>query len=218
MVIVFDMDGTLVESGEGIVNSFIYAFQKMGLAVPPKRELERYIGPPLKETFKLRFGFTPDEAATALSYYREYYRQKGKFEIRPYDGITELVKQLAKTHTIALGTSKLQESAEDILAHLKLKDYFSVFSGATQDDTRDTKVKVLEYVLEQLGPTEAPIVMVGDRFYDMEGATALGLIPIGVSWGYGDEEELTASGAKAVAADVHELEAILTTLDFVASC
>lgn len=210
MLIIFDLDGTIIESGKGIIDSFKYSFEKMGMEIPSMKELESYIGPPLDDTFNNKFNFSEEESKKALGYYREFYSQKGKYECEVYDGIFELIKELSKDHTLAVGTSKIQDSAIDILEYFGLADCFTFIGGSAIDKSRNTKAKVIEHVLKHIKNYEIEnTYMIGDRFYDIEGAKRHGLKTIGVEWGYGGKEELLEAGADYVVANTKELKTLI---------
>lgn len=199
--ILFDLDGTLTDPGLGITNSILYALREMGAELPERESLYRFIGPPLAKTF---LEFFPDEKVQeAIDTYRVYFRAKGMFENTVYDGIPHLLRELkARKIPAAVATSKPEEFAVTILEHFGLAEYFTVIGGAAMDGSRSEKQQVMEYVLDKLNvsPDHLPqCIMTGDRKYDIQGAKALGMTAIGVSWGYGNQEELTNAGADAVA-------------------
>lgn len=210
-VILFDLDGTLTDPGEGITNSVAYALHKFGIEVPDRRALYKFIGPPLYESFMKYYGFDRAGGLEAVEAYREYYRDRGIWENRVYDGIPALLAELkAAGKTLVLGTSKPEEFAERILEHFALRQYFDFVAGSTMDSARVAKADVLKYALESLhiAPSER-VVMVGDREHDVLGAEAVGLACVGVLFGYGDRPELERAGAAEIAADVPQLRKIL---------
>lgn len=209
--IFFDLDGTLTDSGPGILNSVRYALQRLGCPVPGPEVLNRFIGPPLLDSFRTYCGLGEEAARRGTQYYREYFRDKGIFENSVYEGIPALLADLrAAGKTVAVATSKPEEFARRILEHFGLIGYFDYVAGATMDETRLTKSAVLAYALEAMGITDkADVVMVGDREHDVLGAQAVGLDCIGVLYGYGDRAEHEAAGATAIADDVAALRAML---------
>ena len=133
-VILFDLDGTLTDPGEGITNSVAYALRKFGIEVPDRRALYKFIGPPLYESFMKYYGFDRAGGLAAVEAYREYYRDRGIWENRVYDGIPALLTELkAAGKTLVLGTSKPEEFAERILEHFALRQYFDFVAGSTMD-------------------------------------------------------------------------------------
>lgn len=207
--VLFDLDGTLTDPALGITNSVMYALRHFGIEVQDRRELYFFIGPPLKETFEKRFGFTPDEGEEALAQYRVYFSDKGLFENSVYDGIPELLKTLTEHGTkVVLATSKPTVYADRILEHFGLKQYFTFLSGSELNGDRVEKADVIRYALDHLPITDKDrLMMVGDRSFDVDGARECGLPCIGVLYGYGDETEL--KDASAIAKTVSDLKALL---------
>lgn len=202
--ILFDLDGTLTDSGEGIINSVIPALEHYGIAIPSREELRVFVGPPLHDTF-LRFGVPADQLDNATEIYRSRYIPIGKFENAPYPGIPELLETLkAQGHKLFVATSKPEPMAVEILEHFDLARYFDRICGASMDTSRSSKEAVIAYLLEQNGSAEN-MVMVGDTKYDVIGAKAHGIPTIGVSWGYGEIEEMLEAGAAAIAHTPQEL-------------
>lgn len=206
--ILFDLDGTLTDSGEGIINSVIPALEHYGIAIPPREELRVFVGPPLHDTF-LRFGVPADQLENATKIYRSRYIPIGKFENAPYPGIPELLEMLkSQGHKLFVATSKPEPMAVEILEHFDLAQYFDRICGASMDTSRSSKEAVIAYLLEQNGSAEN-MVMVGDTKYDVIGAKAHGIPTIGVSWGYGEIDEMLESGAAAIAHTTQELLELL---------
>lgn len=199
--ILFDLDGTLTDPGIGITNSVAHALRYFGIEVRDRTELYPFIGPPLRDSFMQRFGFTYAQSDEAIARFREYFRQKGIFENTVYDGVEAMLRGLrAAGKTLLVATSKPQVFAEQILRHFGLYDYFDVVAGAEMDETRTRKADVIAYALEKCpGADRSACVMVGDREYDIAGAAANGLAAIGVTFGYGSREELAGAGAWALA-------------------
>lgn len=216
-VIIFDLDGTLTESHDGIINSTIYMLKKRKLPVPPRNEMLKMIGPPLKESFANLFGVPKADIEDAIKDYREYYTDKGMFENNLYKGIPELLKSLSKNgKTLAVATSKAEPYAIEILKHFGLWKYMTVVRGSGLNSGISEKDEVLAATLEDLKKLnvsfeKSEAVMIGDRKYDIIGAKVNGISSIGVLFGYGSREELESSGADALAADSEELRKILTT-------
>ena len=207
--ILFDLDGTLTDSGEGIINCAVYALQKFALPIPPREELRKFVGPPLHESF-MRCGVPADRAEEAVALYRERYVPVGMFENTPYPGIREVLEALkAEGYTLYVASSKPEWMCVEILKHFGLDGYFDQICGATMDGRRDEKSQVIAYLLEQ-APSTGSAIMVGDTAFDVLGAAAHGIPTIGVSWGYGEVEDMVAAGARAIAHTMDELYALLT--------
>lgn len=206
----FDLDGTLTLPGEGITNSVAYALRKFGIEVEDKKCLEPFIGPPLIDSFMKYYGFSHKEAVTAVEYYREYFSPKGIFENSVIDEIPELLVELKKANKrVYLATSKPEPYAIRILAHFDLEKHFDGIYGSTMTEERTTKDAVIAYALSETGLDVNDVVMVGDRYHDIEGAKKNGLDSIGVLFGYGDLKELETAGATYIAKSVKELKQIL---------
>ena len=204
----FDLDGTITDPGKGITDSVMYALSKYGITVEERSQLYRFIGPPLLDSFRDFYGFDDAKAEEAVAYYREYYRDKGIYGCYVYDGIEMLLQTLqAKGCHILLATSKPELFAKQILEHFNLSQYFDVIAGSDFENVRNTKGKVIAYALStfvhNMGKTVEEIktsaVMVGDRFHDVKGAKENGLPTIGVTFGYGSQEELVEAGAAYIA-------------------
>ena len=198
--VLFDLDGTLTDPGEGITNSVDFALSKYGIETKDKRELYKFIGPPLKDSFMKYYGFGEEKAEEAIAFYREYFRDRGIFENRVYDDVEDMLTKLyADGKTIVLATSKPEEFALRILEHFGLRKYFSVVAGASMDSSRSKKGDVIAYALsmcENIDKNTA--VMIGDREHDIIGAKENDLKSIGVLYGYGDENELKTAGANYI--------------------
>lgn len=207
----FDLDGTITDSREGIINGFVYALEHFGLEVEDKKYLERFIGPSLLETFINEYGFDEDKANLAIEKYREYYSQKGLKESDLYDGIRELIKDLASNNiNVILATAKPQVYSEQILENYGIKKYFKFVSGATLDGSRNEKADIIKYALNSIeGINIEECIMVGDRHYDIDGAKENNMKSIGVTYGFGTEKELKDAGANFIAHNADDLRSIL---------
>lgn len=202
--ILFDLDGTLTDSGEGIMNCAKLALEHYGLPIPSEAELRTFVGPPLHESF-IRFGVPAEEADNAIKIYRSRYIPIGKFENHPYDRIQEVLERLkAAGHTLYVATSKPEKMSIEILEHFDLAKYFDIIAGATMDASCSSKADVIAYLLSQCGQSESK-VMVGDTAFDVIGAKAHGIPTVGVSWGYGKVEDMESAGAVCIAHTMDEL-------------
>ena len=206
--ILFDLDGTLTDSGEGIMNSAALALEHYGIPVPEREKMRVFVGPPLHETF-VKFGIPDEEADNAVEIYRSRYNTIGKFENFPYPGIPQMLAQLqAAGHTLLVATSKPEALSIEILEHFDLAKYFHRICGASLDRSRSSKEDVIAYLLQESSTTE-DIIMVGDTAFDVLGAKAHGIPCIGVSWGYGNVSDMCSAGAAAIAQTVDELKEML---------
>lgn len=193
----FDLDGTIIDSSEGIYGSILYALDKMAKPGLTDEQLRSFIGPPLVDSF-LNIGFTPEEAEQATVYYRETYAVKGMYEVKVYEGIPEALAVLADKYDLYIATSKPEHFAKKILANIQLARYFTGIYGADSETDRTAKADVLAYALAESGAEAPASVMIGDRSHDMLGAAQCQVLPVGVLWGFGDRQELTESGAAEI--------------------
>ena len=209
--VLFDLDGTVTDPEEGITKSVQYALQHFSIEVQERRELYKFIGPPLKDSFMEFYGFTEQQAGEALLKYRERFEVTGWRENVVYDGMEKLLRHLRRRgKRIMLATSKPEVFAEQILVYFGLRDYVDFVGGASLDGRRNYKADVIRYVLDANGiSSREKVVMVGDRKFDILGAKEFGLETVGVLYGYGDREELTTAGADHLVGSVAELEALL---------
>ena len=189
--ILFDLDGTITESGPGIMNSVEYALNKMNREVGERDTLKKFIGPPLTESLD------------GVKYYREYYAMKGIFENSVYEGLAETLESLKNEgYILAVATSKPEEYAKRIADKFDFAKYFAGIYGATMDGSLIRKADVIRYALDNLGVERKnydQVVMVGDRNNDIYGAKENGIQVIGVLYGYGDLAELQSAGADYIA-------------------
>lgn len=206
--ILFDLDGTLTDSGEGIINCAIMTLEHYGLPVPSREALRVFVGPPLTESFK-NHGVPADKVDEAVEIYRSRYQPIGKFENHPYEGIREMLEELkSQGHTLYVATSKPEKTAVEVMEHFDLAKYFDKICGATFDRSRSSKEAVIAFLLEQNGRADN-MVMVGDTHFDVIGAAAHEIPTIGVAWGYGDLAQIRQAGAKAIAQTPQELLELL---------
>ena len=210
--IFFDLDGTLSDSSEGITKGIGGALSKMGIELG-REELLRYIGPPLTVSFGEHFS-DPEEVQRGIRLYREYYNETGWKENVLYPGIPEALKKLREAGKVLLmATSKPELYAKRIADYFGITEYFHKICGATMDGTINTKSEVIRYALAGLGnPDPSEVLMIGDRFYDVEGARPFGIRTLGVTYGFGNEEELLKAGAFAVCSSPEEMAELVLTL------
>lgn len=206
--ILFDLDGTLTDSGEGIINCAILALEHFGLPIPTREEMRVFVGPPLTQTF-LEHGVPEDKVDEAIRVYRSRYIPIGKFENKPYPGIRELLETLqARGYRLYIATSKPEGMSVEILQHFDLAKYFTRICGAAMDMSRNTKEAVIAYLLEETGEKDN-MIMIGDTKFDIIGAKHHGIPAIGVSWGYGKVEDMVEAGAVAIANTTGELLSLI---------
>ena len=205
--ILFDLDGTLTDSAEGIVNSVLYALKKKGIKESDRAKLHAFVGPPLMDSFMKYYGMTEEEARGMVPLYREYFEPKGWAENCVYEGIPEVLEELcARGKHLLVATSKPELYAKKILEHFGLTQYFEQIRGASMDEKLSRKEQVIACVIEEVGAEHAKeMVMVGDREHDVNGARLNGLPCVGVLYGYGSREELETAGAADICPTVKEL-------------
>ena len=208
--IIFDLDGTLINSEEGITKSVQFALNKMGMECN-REDLVCFIGPPLKSSFEDQYDFNEAQVAEAIGYFREYFSEYGLCQHELYDGVREVLKTLKEQgKTILLGTSKPEEFARKILDQYDITSYFDYICGASMDEVRSEKADVLAYALELSQITELEkCIMIGDRKHDVIGAKMVGIETIGVTFGFGDREELEKAGAKYIVDTTQEIIVLL---------
>ena len=206
--IFFDLDGTLTDSGEGIINCAILALEHFGLPVPSREEMGVFVGPPLDETF-VKFGVPKDKTQEAIDVFRSRYLVVGKFENAPYPGIHQLLETLKNQgHRLFVATSKPEITALEVLEKFELTQYFEMICGAMMDGSRVHKADVISYLLGQVGDLEQ-ILMVGDTEFDVIGAAKHGIKTIGVSWGYGKAADMEKAGAIGIAHTMEQLNELI---------
>ena len=206
--IFFDLDGTLTDSGEGIINCATLALEHFGLPVPSREKMRVFVGPPLDQTF-IKFGVPAEKTAEAIRVFRSRYVVTGKFENFPYPGICDALQQLkAQGHRLFVATSKPEVTALEVLEKFNMTGYFEAICGATLDGTRSHKADVIAFLLNKLEDVPEKI-MVGDTAFDVTGAAAHGIPTIGVGWGYGEVADMEKAGAMAIAHSMEELVALV---------
>ncbi|MBR5066474.1 MAG: HAD hydrolase-like protein [Lachnospiraceae bacterium] len=211
--LLFDLDGTLTDSQEGITKSVSYALINLGVEDLPQDIKLRFIGPPLKDSFPKYCGFDEETTEKAIALYRERYSKVGKFENRPYEGIPELLKKLKEDdRVLVIASSKPAGFVEDILNKFDLRQYFDIISAADLSGKKCEKEDVIKEALEilNLKNGDKDVVMIGDRHYDINGAKYFNLDSIGVNYGFAfDKNELKDAGATFVVETVKELGELL---------
>ncbi|UNP78351.1 HAD family hydrolase [Bacillus nitratireducens] len=206
----FDLDGTLTDPKEGIINSVLYALEKIGIEEVNISELDSFIGPPIQQSFVDRYNMNEIEVERAVFYFREYLKQRGLLENKVYDGITTLLQELKDAgNRLFVATSKPTVFAKQVTEHFQLTTFFEEIVGSNLDGTRIKKEEIIAHILqtnEELKKEE--MVMIGDRKHDVIGANSNGIASIGVLYGYGSEIELSDAGAIHIVKDVEELQSV----------
>lgn len=213
----FDLDGTLTDSREGITKCVQHGLKCIGIEEPDLKKLEAFIGPPLLDSFMGIYGLDEEIAKRAVAYYRERFAPIGIYENKLYEGVPGMLEKLKKAGIhLAVASSKPEIFVRRVLAHFDIEKYFEVVVGSELDGRRGTKEEVVEEALRQLGVLDLlPLqrlkccVMIGDRKFDIQGAKAYGLTAVGVRFGFAPEGELEAEGADHIAETVEELTRLL---------
>jgi len=198
--VLFDLDGTIVDSAPGITATLAHTLEAMGEPVPTPAELLAWVGPPILDSFRDLGGFDPEESQRALDIYRERYLVEGVFDAKVYPGVEHVLRAISEARIpLSLATSKPETPATLVLDHYGLAHYFDELTGASDDEKRSKKSDVIAEALRRLAADDADLsrtVMIGDRIHDIEGAAANGIPTIYVTWGYGSPAEV--AGAIAV--------------------
>lgn len=208
--LLFDFDGTLYDTGEGITKSVQYALQRFGVSAE-REELRCFVGPPLADMFAEKFGFDRARTEEAVLAFRERYNPIGVYESEVYAGMPAfLARMRERGYVLAVATSKPQPLAEELLERSGMRQFFSVVVGSRTDGNNNSKREVVERVIAALGAEKSACVLIGDTKYDVAGAHAAGIGCIAVRYGYAAPGELEQAGADAIADDLDELEKMLT--------
>ena len=212
--LLFDLDGTLTDSSEGLTKSVQYGLQCVGIEVTDLSDLLKFIGPPLEQSFREGFGFDKEKAELAVAKYRERFIPIGLYENLVYPGMEDALQRLKEAGKVLIGaTSKPEYMAKRILEHFGLDGYFDDICGSDDDRHRSKKDEVIRYALEKHGITDLEdVLMVGDRKFDVLGAAKCGLKCMGVLYGFGDREELEAAGAAYIAETVEDMAQMIVSL------
>lgn len=212
--ILFDLDGTLVDSSEGITKSVRYALLHFGIEEPDTEKLKAFIGPPLSDSFMKYYGFSAGQAGRAVEVYRERYQETGIYECRLYPGVEECIRALkGQGIKVGMASSKPEISCRRILEHFGILEFFDDVAGATMDGRISAKSQVLREVLRRWPDMKKEeLCLIGDTIFDVEGAKEVGVPCVAVSFGFGDVDEMRAAGAVAVCDDMRELPSVLAVL------
>ena len=210
--ILLDLDGTLTDPAEGITKAAETALNHFGITVEDRSVLNKFIGPPLDESFPEFYGFTPEQTREAVQVFRGYFSRQGWLENVPYPGIDKLLADLKRAgKKLIIATSKPEEFALRIMEYFGLAQYMDVIAGAPMDNQEGAKkANVIRDALRRGGVEDlTSVVMVGDRRHDVAGGHEVGMKVIGVLYGYGDRSEHEAAGADFIAEDIPALEKLL---------
>ena len=209
--VLFDLDGTIADSAPGITACLAQTFEQLGMPIPSPAKLLEFVGPPILESFEELAGMTPVEATAALAIYRAHYLEHGVGNVSIYPGLADVLRRIHESPmALSLATSKPESLARMALTSLGVIQYLDVLTGASEDEVRSAKADVVAEALVRLRSIGADVsrpVMIGDRFYDVEGAAAHNVPTIFVEWGYGSPAEQV--GTVGVAATTDDLAVLL---------
>ena len=207
--LLFDLDGTLTNSERGIKNAICYSLEYFGIKETDLDKLDNFIGPPLTKSYPEYYGFDEEKTEEAVRLYREYYNRQGLFENELYEGIDGLLRDLKQAgYKLLVATSKPEDFTVRILKHFGIYDYFDFVGAATMDEVRKEKEQVVAYTLESMAIADkSKCLMIGDRKYDIVGAKINGIDSLGITYGFGDREELMTAGANYVLDTVEDVRA-----------
>ena len=212
--ILFDLDGTLIDSSEGITKSTQYALAHYGIIENDLSKFYKFIGPPLVASFKKYYDFPEEQAVEAVAVYRERYNKIGLFECSLYPGVRECIEKLkAQGYLIGMASSKPEVSCRRILEHFGILELFDDVVGATFDGRIDTKEEVLNEVMRRWSDVpKDEMCLIGDTMFDVEGANQIGIRTVAVTFGFGNVQEMVEAGAVAVCEDMAKLPEIVAGL------
>lgn len=210
--VLFDLDGTLTESGPGIMNAAKIALNHFGIEENNVENLHKFVGPPLTESFGQRYGMNEADTQEAIAVFRKYYNVTGIYENSVFEGVQEMLQQLKSNGLLlSIASSKPRPMIDIVVDHFDIRKYFDVIVGCELDGTRSQKKEVVDEVIRLFGELSGDgavlehSIMVGDRMYDVNGARECGLECIGVTYGYGTRQELQEAGAAYIVDSVNEL-------------
>ena len=209
-VVLFDFDGTFADTGEGMFESIQYAVKSLGFDPLDGETLRRFVGPPVFESFMRELGVDAEKADYAVTKYREAYAEIGIFKFRIYEGILDLLRELKENGiSVGIASAKPQKFIVRIVAHLGIGEWVDYISSPADDKADPSKVKLINQAVSALKAEKSRVLMVGDRHFDISGANGSGVDSVGVTFGYGSEEELRNAGATFIAHTVSEVRNII---------
>ncbi|MDD6527638.1 MAG: HAD hydrolase-like protein [Oscillospiraceae bacterium] len=206
--VIFDFDGTVTDTGEGILKSLQYSFEQMGDPVPDLSDLKKFIGPPIHYSFVTFYGVKEEDVGKYIEKYRERYRKIGIYECCLYDGMLDTLKKLKENGVkIGIASSKPVSLIYDVMNYLKITELFDAVVGTQFDDSNHSGKKdlVLQSMAELGADDKSRVLMVGDRYFDIDGAAGAGVDSCGVLFGYGNEQEFMEHGATYIVATAQEI-------------
>lgn len=212
--VLFDFDGTIADSSEGVIESIAYAYKAFNKQLPDYETIKCFFGPPLVSSFMKYAGADEKTGEAMTAKYRELYTDNAMYRIKLYDGLEQLLKMLKDDGMkIAIASSKPTMFFDKLLAYLNIKQYFDAVCGARSDEKSTSKTDIILSACEQFGVEDKnEVIMVGDRKYDILGAKGAGVKSIGVLYGYGERDELEKAGADYFAETTDEVYRIVKNI------
>ena len=208
--VLLDFDGTIADTGEGIFSSVRYAIEAMGFDPLPEETIHTFIGPPIFSSFRRELNLSDEDSAKAVEKYRERYVEDGIYKLKVYDGLEKLMNDMKKSGIkLAIASSKPENFIVKILEFLKLDNLFDYISAPENDKAPESKTALVERAVNHLGIDKSRAVMIGDRYFDIDGANGAGIDSIGVTFGFGSKEELQNAGATFIAENVDDIRKII---------
>ena len=210
--VIFDFDGTVADTGEGILKSLQYSFVAMGDPAPELKDLEKFIGPPVYYSYTHFYGVPEEKVDLYVKKYRERYREKGIYESKVYVGLVELINSLKENGIkVGIASSKPESLIHSVGDYLEITDLFDAIVGVKTDNSKhSSKAGLITQAMSDLGVTDKnKVLMVGDRCFDIDGAHEAGVKCCAALWGYGDEEEFKAHKADFIVKYPKEIENLL---------
>lgn len=208
--VLLDFDGTIADTGEGIYDSVRYAVRAMGFDPLPEEIVHTFIGPPIFSSFKRALNLSDEDSAKAVEKYREQYIRDGIYRLSFYDGMEKLLNDIKKSGIkLAVASSKPENFIIEILKYLKISDLFNFISAPESDKAPESKTALVERAVTVLNVDKSKTVMIGDRYFDIEGAREAKVDSIGVTFGFGDKDELIKSGADYIADSTGDIRRII---------
>lgn len=204
--ILFDLDGTLTDPKLGITKSVQYSLSKFGIDIQNLDELEKFIGPPLYDSFPDFYNFSKEDTEKAVNYFREYFSDNGIFENSLYDGIDKLLSNIKESGVkLYVATSKPEVFAKKIIDYFNLGSYFTSVYGSKLNGELSNKRELIKHILIETGCNPSKTLMIGDRKHDVIGASSNSIDSLGVLYGYSKGEELKEAGATYIVSNIEEL-------------
>ncbi len=208
--VLLDFDGTIADTGEGIFSSVRYAIEAMGFDPLPEDIIHTFIGPPVFSSFKRALNLSDEDSAKAVEKYRERYVESGIYQLEFYDGIQQLMEDMKKSGIkLAIASSKPENFIIKILDFLKMDNFFDYISSPESDKAPESKTSLVERAISHLGVEKSRAIMIGDRYFDIDGAKGAGIDSIGVTFGFGSKDELQNAGATYIAESADDIRKII---------